>query len=63
MMRTLLTRTVSVRVQVKEVMYREFTKTGELVESIDLDTFIRLYINHRPVLELDKQDIDKVGQA
>lgn len=47
--------------QIKEVKYRDFTRTGELVESIDLETFIKLYVNHRPVADLDKQDIDKVS--
>lgn len=33
---------------VAEVRYSEFTTTGEIVEEINLDDFIRLYVNHRP---------------
>jgi len=47
--------------QVNEVRYRDFARTGEMLEAIDLDTFIKLYVNHRPVTELEKQDIDKVS--
>ena len=47
--------------QVNEVRYRDFAKTGELVETIDLDTFIKLYVNHRPVAELEKKEIDRVS--
>jgi hypothetical protein len=46
--------------QINEVLYRDFTRTGELVEKTDLENFIKLYINHRPAYALDKQDIEKV---
>lgn len=38
---------------VAEVRYSEFTTTGEIVEEINLDDFIRLYVNHRPTAPID----------
>ena len=31
--------------------------TGELVNDIDMSTFIRLYLNHRPLLPLNGQQV------
>lgn len=43
-----------------EVRYRDFSKHGAAVESLDLETFTKLYVNHRPAFPLDKNDIEKV---
>ena len=42
---------------VNEVKYKNFTSTGEIEEVIKLNDFIKLYLNYRPVLPLDKQNI------
>lgn len=49
-------------VQINEVRYRDFTTTGEPVEELDLETFTKLYINHRPPYPLDRSDIEKVRE-
>ena len=40
-----------------EVKYSRYTVTGEAVEEIDLDSFVKLYVNHRPVFGIGKQQI------
>ncbi|KAJ0392559.1 hypothetical protein P43SY_000538 [Pythium insidiosum] len=42
-----------------EVKYSQFTQTTQSVESIDLRDFIKLYVNHRPVFGIGKQDIER----
>ena len=42
---------------ISEVRYGSFMITGELVNDIDMSTFIRLYLNHRPVLPLNGQQV------
>tara|TARA_B100000482_G_scaffold192413_1_gene180505 strand:- start:2702 stop:5512 length:2811 start_codon:yes stop_codon:yes gene_type:complete len=34
---------------ISEIKYSTFTTSGQITESVDLHTFIRLYVNHRPV--------------
>lgn len=43
---------------INEVKYKEFMITGKTQDYIGLDEFIKLYINHRPVIALEKQQID-----
>ena len=43
---------------INEVRYRSFMNTGELHEDIDFDSFLKLYLNHRPVLPLSSKEID-----
>jgi Ca2+-binding EF-hand superfamily protein len=43
---------------VNEIRYAEFMKTGVLLTTISLHDFIKLYLNHRPVLPLNNQHID-----
>ena len=43
---------------VNEVRYRHFMIDGEVETDIGLEDFIRLYLNHRPVLPLDSAQID-----
>eukprot|EP00903_Cladosiphon_okamuranus_P005352 g5347.t1 len=40
-----------------EVKYSRFTETGEVVDSVDLNGLIRLFVNHRPVFPVSKQVI------
>lgn len=35
-----------------EVRYKSYAETGELVEEITFEEFVRLYVNHRSVFEL-----------
>ena len=42
---------------INEVKYKRFITTGEVQDQISLSEFIKLYLNHRPVLPLDKVDI------
>ena len=44
---------------VAEIKYATFTETGEAQEVIDLDTFIKLYINHKPVFGTSKTEIEE----
>ena len=47
---------------VNEVKYSEFTITGEVKETITLNEFIRLYVNHRPVVGVNKPQVRLSGQ-
>jgi len=42
---------------IAEVYYANFTETGETNDDIDLDTFIKLYVNHKPVFGTSKDEI------
>ena len=40
-----------------EVKYSRFTETGQTIDAIDLDTFVKLYVNHRPVFGVGGAEI------
>jgi cilia- and flagella-associated protein 251 len=40
-----------------EVKFSNFAETGQHVNAVDLDTFIRLFVNHRPVYGIGKNNI------
>lgn len=42
----------------KEVMYSKLLEGGELQESLELETFVRMFINHRPVYGLTTDMIE-----
>ena len=46
-----------------EVRFSDFTETGQYVNSFDLDTFVRLFVNHRPVYGIGKPHIEKAFAA
>ncbi|CAM9398729.1 unnamed protein product, partial [Phaeothamnion confervicola] len=41
-----------------EARYANFTATGQTETSIDLASFLRLFVNHRPVFPVSKQSLD-----
>ncbi|GMH57237.1 hypothetical protein TrLO_g13606 [Triparma laevis f. longispina] len=43
---------------IAEVYYAKFTETGETCDTIDLDTFIKLYVNHKSVFGTSKGEIE-----
>ena len=42
-----------------EVRFSNYTETGQKVNAVDLDTFIRLFVNHRPVYGIGKNNIQE----
>lgn len=46
-----------------EVQYKDFDQTGQLAKDIGLHDFVRLYINHRPVYGISKEDIADAFQV
>jgi hypothetical protein len=45
-----------------EVMYSRYAETGESADSINLEDLIQLYINHRPVFGVGKEQIQQAFQ-
>lgn len=41
-----------------EIKFSKYVETGEYVTELDLDDFIRLFVNHRPVFGLDTKRIE-----
>ena len=46
-----------------EVRFSSYTVMGEPKLSVDLDTFIKLFVNHRPVYGIGKNNIDEAFRA
>ena len=46
-----------------EVKFSNFAETGEHVNAVDLNTFIRLFVNHRPVYGIGKNNIEEAFSA
>lgn len=42
-----------------EVCYKHYVKTGELVEEITFENFVRLYVNHRPAFRIGARQISE----
>ena len=40
-----------------EVKYSTYAETGTINESIDMDMFIRLFVNHRPIYGIAKNNL------
>jgi cilia- and flagella-associated protein 251 len=45
-----------------EVKFSNFTEQGAHVNAVDLNTFIRLFVNHRPVYGIGKNNIQEAFQ-
>lgn len=43
---------------IAEVKYQTFTETGEVQTKVDLDTFVKLFANHKPVFGVSKDNIE-----
>ena len=41
-----------------EVKFSVFSDQGDQTTSVDMDTFIRLFVNHRPVYGIGKNNIE-----
>jgi hypothetical protein len=46
-----------------EVMFSEYSEDGIQTTSVDIDTFIRLFVNHRPVYGIGKGNIDEAFKS
>ena len=46
-----------------EVKFSNFAETGQHVNAVDINTFIRLFVNHRPVYGIGKNNIQDAFQA
>lgn len=50
---------MEVRNMVDEVQMSNYAETGQKVDSVNLNSFIRLFVNHRPVYGIGKNNIDE----
>ena len=46
-----------------EVKYSEYSEDGIPTETVDLNTFIRLFVNHRPVYGIGKNNIEEAFKS
>lgn len=46
-----------------EVKFSNFAETGQHINAVDLETFIKLFVNHRPVYGIGKNNISEAFQA
>ena len=46
-----------------EVRFSQYTESGQPKLSVDFDTFIRLFVNHRPVYGIGKNNIEDAFKA
>ena len=52
-----------VKNMVDEVKYSNFAETTQQVNAVDIDTFIRLFVNHRPVYGIGRNNIEEAFEA
>merc|ERR1712216_187851 len=48
---------------ITEIKYSKFSETGEAVESVGFEDFVKLYVNPRPVFAVGPQEIVKAFSA
>ena len=46
-----------------EVMFSEYSEDGIQTTCVDMNTFIRLFVNHRPVYGIGKGNIDEAFKS
>ena len=52
-----------VKNMIDEVKYSNFAEPTQKVNAVDLETFIRLFVNHRPVYGIGKNNIEEAFEA
>lgn len=40
-----------------EIAYRDYAETGNLIDNINFEDFVKLYINHRPSFGISKHNL------
>lgn len=45
-----------------EISYRNYAETGEIIEEITFEEFVKFYINHRPAFGISLQQLRKAFQ-
>lgn len=43
----------------REVSYRNYAETGQLLEEITFEDFVKLYVNHRPALGYSTREMKR----
>jgi len=46
-----------------EIRFSNFAETGQYVNAVDLNSFIRLFVNHRPVYGIGKNNIEEAFKS
>ncbi|XP_076245455.1 cilia- and flagella-associated protein 251 [Calliopsis andreniformis] len=49
-----------IEILMSEISYRNYAETGQLVEEITFEDFVKLYINHRPVYDISLHKLRQV---
>merc|ERR1712196_661791 len=48
---------------ITEIKYSKFAETGEVVERVHFEDFVRLYVNHRPVFAVGPKQVAQALEA
>ena len=47
----------------EEISYKNYAETGQLVGEISFKEFVKLYVNHRPVLGISRNQVQEAFGA